>query len=226
MKNLSILLILVFGFLLSCTTDADIETNLESSEKIHDNDEFLEEISSNKVFLDFVEANKRIEQLITKTIEKNQLTPDDFRSLYKDQNEEVLKALFIDTDLIELSNRKRVAAKALFSSYPDLQNQVESTTSSNTKKDSQTVLFPFLDQSQLQQKCSSIAEWVLFQVCLALVGIVVTGCFINATVLMGPFGPYVCSLGGSAAGAKCYYDACIADKGNFYKDLKYLVHEV
>ncbi len=233
MKNLPILLVLIFGILLSCNTDETIETNLESSEELNvqsnetiSNDEFMEEISNNESFLRFVETNSRIEQLITKTIEENQLSPDSFRRMYNDQNEAALETLFKDTDLVELSKQKKEAAKALILAYPDLQNQVESKMSSTNKEGSSTVLFPFLDQNQITSKCSSTSEWALFQVCLALTGLGVTACFVNATLLFGPVGPYLCSLTGSALGAACYANACMSDNGNYLKDVKYSIIQV
>lgn len=208
MKNACIL-IFSFCFLLSCNQDTELEVNSDSN-IVNDNSQFWGQIGKNDFFLQFVEVNMQVENLILLTLEKNQLTPYDLRQLYNNQNEVIIGALFKDTDLVKLSKKRKEAVEGLIFEYPDLRNRFRLEMSDVNKQKNKKILFPFLDQNQTNLKCSSTAEWVLFQTCLALTGLGATACFVNATLLLGPVGPYICSLAGSALGAACYYNACIA----------------
>ncbi len=208
MKNLPILLILMFGFLLSCNTDADIETNFDESSEEISNEFFFEQFAKNETVLNYAEINLNIENVIIQALEDQQITPDEFRQMVINEDELSLELLFKNTQLVQLYRQRHKAAETVLSRYPNLQSRLDAMiTSYKSKEDQEIVLFPFLDQN-LSYKCQTGLQTGLFIACGLTAAAASVYCAIYGGIIFGPAFSFTCVLIGYSTGSLCHYGIC------------------
>lgn len=166
------------GFIVtSCNKDEAIDSANEQEIAISE-EEFMRNLNEDPIAINYNSTLEAIENVITEVVQKNNLTPDEFRTICENEKSSgILENLLVDTDIIAVVEAHQ-QAKLLFEiKYSNLQNDLMKFSNISTPVQSVNAqLFGFLDYG-LARGCRKYSkEWWLLRACMGTCGVTGASC--------------------------------------------------
>ncbi|WP_108804715.1 hypothetical protein [Aquimarina sp. Aq107] len=190
MKRLFLLSVfLLLNINSSCSKEEEFSNDLISSSDL------LNKINNDPVALDYIEVRAQMEQIIEETVNRNNLTPDQFRNFYTEQNYNELNKIFFKTELIEISLKLQKAANLFNEKYSNLEYLLSDNSKSLDSFQEKIKPFSFLDNIQEKNGCQKYSQnWWIEKSCQAtcVVGGVICSSY-GVTAVACALGGFVCT---------------------------------